>query len=734
MKRILLLSFVLCSFIAHVSALHKTYMYDISELQFVNDTIENQIYSNIVWSDSYNENAEIGYPSLPIFHHIIEISESTMVDSVTISLSNSVSGVLNYHIKPMQYPIPTSLDFIDQAFVKNEDVYQQNTELPINNLVSYRTDLSRDKKTLSLSICPFKYNPSNNTYTAYSVADIEIYTHETTQQTNRSVYTDIGLPYYEYVIITNSSLVSAFEPFAQWKRAKGYNVGIVDIADILSNSYLSNGDLVSGINDDAGKLRQYLIYSYNSVGTKYALLGGDVSVVPIRYAAQDSIPSDFYYSELNSNWDYNNNGYYGEYSDITDYGAEIYVGRLLCTSATEVKNWIAKLLRYEINPGNGDYSYLGRALFSQADQMQRDSEAESIQQKLIGNITCTILNEYPSYNAYSPTFPMGYDIISDINETHYGLLGNFNHGSAIDYGVATNACNLYGHDVHHNICAFDSYDTHDEWLYSAMPDDNNGFDNLTNGHYPSIMYSISCSNMPFDSYETPDGTYNLGKVFTCKSNGGGPAYLGNTRTGYVGSSTQLYQNFLDTILLNIDVNHIGIAEALSKFKYRVLHLIHAHNILGCPEMSLYTRVPSTFSINVNISNNHMYVSTGAASVGTRICLSGYVNGVYTQYVVVNNNTATFNTIPDNYSLVISKPNYIPYILTSDNCYLQDEIITSNQTIGGCSIFTIGSDVTPLKPYGKVEVENGSTLTIQNGGSVIIKNDFEVKLGGQLIIQ
>lgn len=31
-------------------------------------------------------------------------------------------------------------------------------------------------------------------------------------------------------------------------------------------------------------------------------------------------------------------------------------------------------------------------------------------------------------------------------------------------------------------------------------------------------------------------------------------------------------------------------------------------------------------------------------------------------------------------------------------------------------------------------QNGSTLTIQNGGSVVIKNDFEVKLGGQLIIQ
>lgn len=749
MKKIVLISFVLCSLIAHVFALHKSYTYDISELQFVNDTIENQIYSNIVWSDSYNENTEIGYPLLPVFHHFIEIPESMMVDSVSISLSNSVSGVLNYQIKPMQYPIPTSLDFSDQPFVKNEDVYRQNAELPQNNLVLYRTDLSRNRKTLSLSVCPFKYNPSNNRYIAYSVADIEIYTHETIQQTNRSVYTDIGLPYYEYVIITNSSLASAFEPFAQWKRAKGYNVGIVDIADILSNSYLSNGDLISGINDDAGKLRQYLTYSYNSVGTKYALLGGDASIIPTRYGYAHSIfaggckyiPSDLYFSELNSNWDKNNNGFYGERQDSLEYGVEIYVGRLLCTSSSEVKNWITKLLRYEIHPGYGDYSYLGRALFSQSDQMQYNGEAESIKQKLNGHITCTILNEQPSYKARNPIAPLGQDIISSINTTHYGLLGNFNHGGPLSYGVATDSCydNSSQNNVNHVITAIDTYDNDNTWLNSSIPDSGNGFDNLSNDLYPSVMYSISCTNMPFDIYKMPSNYYNLARVFTCRSNGGGPAYLGNTREGFTYLSTDLYQFFIDNILIDT-LNHIGIAESKSKSTMgdnedEKHWILHAHNILGCPEMSLYTQVPSTFSnINVGISNNHMYITTGTASLGTRICLSGYVDGVYTQYVVVNNNTATFNIIPDNYSLVISKPNYIPYILTSDNCYLQDEIITSNQTYNGCSTFTIGSDITPLKPYGKVEVENGSTLTIQNGGSVIIKNDFEVKLGGQLIIQ
>ena len=360
----------------------------------------------------------------------------------------------------------------------------------------------------------------------------------------------------------------------------------MSINEILSNPNLANGDEISHIVDDAGKLRQYLIESYNTAQTKYVLLGGDSTIIPIRYCYSKNIniPCDFYYSELNSNWDTNNNGLYGEYSDYVDYGAEIYVGRLLCNSNDEVKNWTKKLLQYELNPGNGDSSYLGRALFTQGDQMQRDSEAESVRQALQGNISCTILNEYPAYDSPNTTAPLGYDVIDSINTIHYGLLGNFNHGTALSYTTATNTLNR-SHNAHHAICAMDFYDTHDEWLYNNIPDENNGFDNLTNSIYPAVFYSISCTNMPFDMYNTFEGTINLGRSFTCHNIGGGPAYLGNTRSGYVTSSTRLFCSFVDSIINNIRNNHLGITEAKSKFGYRNNYLRHCHNLLGCPEMS-----------------------------------------------------------------------------------------------------------------------------------------------------
>ena len=286
------------------------------------------------------------------------------------------------------------------------------------------------------------------------------------------------------------------------------------------------------------------------------------------------------------------------------------------------------------------------------------------------------------------------------------------------------------------ICAMDTYES-DGYVMSPIIETGNGFDNLTNNLYPSIMYSPSCDNIPFDDYETPTGTRNLGAVFTGISEGGGPAYLGNTRYGYIEQSKKLYLTFLDSILTNQHLNHLGIAETVSKiytsFYYNFIR--HSHNLLGCPEMSMYTHIPYTFEdINISTNNNKLIVSTETDSIESRICLSGNINGTYTQFVYTDRSNVTFETIPEIYTLVVSKPNYIPYILTNDTCFLQNQIITNNRIYNGCDSFTIGSDITSLSPYGKVTIESSGNVVINVGNEVIIKNDFDVKLGGQLVIQ
>lgn len=146
------------------------------------------------------------------------------------------------------------------------------------------------------------------------------------------------------------------------ETAKGYSAGVVCIEDILACPDFQGGDLVSNIDDDAGKLRAYLKYTYDSGSLRYALLAGDYTVLPIRYGTgrrsitikdsqnQDSsiyvdwpIPSDLYFSDFNGNWNVDGDSLYGEFESsemyTMDYAPEIFVGRLLCTNRQEIANY-----------------------------------------------------------------------------------------------------------------------------------------------------------------------------------------------------------------------------------------------------------------------------------------------------------------------------------------------------------------------------------------------------------
>lgn len=688
---------------------------------------------------------EIGRPMLPLKHIRISLPPNANLENISaVSLASNELELSN-KVLPSQPDVPTSSSFTANGWSFDSCTYSSTAYFPTNILYDYRVIHWQDSSFLDVAVAPCQYDALNSKIYHHTKIEINYdYTIISEEMSigNRNVQTDIGLPFYEYVIITPDSLANAFDRFIQWKRAKGYNVGVVSISDILNNTYLT-GDLVSQIYDDAGKLRQYLTYSYNAVGTKYALLGGDYTMVPIRYGAtfdgDDTVPTDMYFSDMTGNWDSNSNQIYGEFvEDGIDFVPEIYVGRLLCNSAAEVKNWTEKVLRYEINPGAGDYNYVSNALFTQSDHMQMDQQAEQIA-NILPNIHCSILSEAPSACDSFPSHPLGSEIIDSINTRHYGLLSNFNHGGPISYGIATFICkDTVVHNSNSVVVSMDVYDEHDEWLYSSKPESGNGFDNLSNSLSPSVMYSTSCDNMPFDDYHTPTGTRNLGEVFTGISVGGGPAYLGNTRDGLVKYSFNLYKQFVTQVLAN---NHIGIAEALSKMNvfpmsHPQLWCCYSHNVLGCPEMPLWTETPHQFNnTSISITGNTMSIATEANATDMTICVSGYINHVWRRFVSHNNNSLQVDTVPDNYSIVITKPNYIPYYhLEQDECLIQDKRICNTESHNSCNIVQIGSQVTPLRPHGDVIVQAGGNLMVTNHAEVIISGGFSVEQGGQLTIQ
>lgn len=80
-----------------------------------------------------------------------------------------------------------------------------------------------------------------------------------------------------------------------------------------------------------------------------------------------------------------------------------------------------KLIRYERNPGNGDYSYLQKAFYHQCDELQGIHEADSVSSNFSPIFPqYTIFEEKPSYNTENPTFPSGSEVITEMNE-RYGF-------------------------------------------------------------------------------------------------------------------------------------------------------------------------------------------------------------------------------------------------------------------------------------------------------------------------
>ena len=109
---------------------------------------------------------------------------------------------------------------------------------------------------------------------------------------------------FDYLLVTSSNLVQAFEPLIQRKTQDGLAVKVATL-EAVTNS-------VPG-RDAPERLRNYIRQAYTNWGISYVLLGGATSVIPCRDAyvrtdlpAQDSYrPCGLYYACLDGSWNAN---------------------------------------------------------------------------------------------------------------------------------------------------------------------------------------------------------------------------------------------------------------------------------------------------------------------------------------------------------------------------------------------------------------------------------------------
>ncbi len=184
----------------------------------------------------------------------------------------------------------------------------------------------------------------------------------------------------------------------------GFTVYVKYVDDIV-NEY--SGE------DTPEKIRNCIIDYYWNYDVSYVLLIGDADPndlssgyaldktweVPTRYVynpdpdngydeyftglPNDYTPTDYYYAGLDSTWDSDNDGNYGEsetYSDTgvdeADWFAEVYVGRVAVRTLADAENYIDKLISYynSLSVRNRQMLLLGAELYDSDPSYYTDGD------------------------------------------------------------------------------------------------------------------------------------------------------------------------------------------------------------------------------------------------------------------------------------------------------------------------------------------------------------------------
>jgi hypothetical protein len=178
----------------------------------------------------------------------------------------------------------------------------------------------------------------------------------------------------ELVIVTSELLAPEFEVLASWRTAHGVPAEVRTVEWITAH--------YSGV-DDAESMRLFLQDAYASLGTLFALLGGDAEVVPVRYARSTyhtptDILSDYYFMCLDGTWNADGDEHFGEVEDVVDLIPEIWVGRAPVSTAAEARAFVERTIAYETSPPGPGYPASALFLAEHLGETHGATIAESV--------------------------------------------------------------------------------------------------------------------------------------------------------------------------------------------------------------------------------------------------------------------------------------------------------------------------------------------------------------------
>lgn len=626
-----------------------------------------------------------GKPALPVRYIQLCIPAGNEVDGIKIT--NTRKKVLpgTFNIMPAQPPAPTDGSAVVDFTGPDPQVYSANKYYPDEISVSAHSGNMGGYRIAGFLVYPVQYNPKSGKalfYTnitvsvSYSSKGIPVLPTGRNKAANSEMENTVkGFVYNpesvntfyppdkpglsvtgpaamgayetspEYIIITNGAMEDELRVLADWKTKKGVKAEVYTTAFIYAN--------YSG-SDSQEIIRNFISYMHSTYGTQWVLLGGDVNVIPYRgaygyvqtgpatFETSNDIPADLYYADLDGDWNADEDAIFGELSDNVDLYPDVYVGRAPLSTVGGAVNFANKVIRYEKSPV---VSRQNKALFIGSDLNHAPSTLGSTIKDMAGAYFPAGISITKLYEALGNSGAA--NVISKINDS-FNIINHVGHGSVTSVQTILDA----------------------SWLFNA---DADAFSNTPG---ISVLYSISCHSNAFEQNCFSEHWIN-------RIGGGAVAYMGNSHYGWYtpGSAGygpgEVYDQAFFSALFTYGYTRLGEAFALSKSAlipysgsigaYRWSQ--YALNVLGDPEMPLWTAAPETPTVEhprlITKGQNLMKVrvtSSGSAVSGALVCVKTETEFYSASTTDANGERVVLTTLDSTgvMDITVSRQNLLPY--------------------------------------------------------------------------
>jgi len=728
------------------------------------------------------ENA--GKPQLPVKQFKLLLPQGASATNVSLTIHTESQLVDSFYLYPVQLPVSPNYS-APPAFVEPDPaIYNSDDPFPADYIIEYATGGFRDYNYVTVNFTPFRYIPlSRQLYLLTSITITVDYTVHTLTETHKirpygsidviayefinstvinpaqtdAFYADAAskiLQYQEtrgsgsgnkgfeptelpalegspvhYVIITNNTDVygnavgnftDKFQEFADWKILSGSPAKVITV-DAIRQAY-------PGV-DIAEKIRQFIKDAHKLWGTEYVLLGGNASIVPVRWEGHWNMPTDLYYSAIyhatngyDDNWNGNGNNVFGQNGTVEDcdFTPDIAVGRAPVVTDVEVDLFLEKNFTYfrcslatSVPPGN----WLGKHLNLQGIAFPNPWNTTSTKNGLHHSFDIIqahhldidiygMFEYFPGWEtthqdwcpAYYPTDPNGCTTNSvDINDEYlvhnavvnqinqrYGIINHFDHSGPFGLGLCTETKSTTA-------------------LLSS------DFQNLNQTNKYGVFISGGCGTVPIERH------YYISEQWINTPNGG-VAFVGSSAINLFATPGISYNyNFFNSLYTS-NIHNIGLTNSITAsnslwyiFCYKAFHL------LGDPELSIYTDVPVNMSVTHNNTittgnyNFNASVSGFPTDEEVKICL--YKENEVYAFTESNTGFVSFNITPDS-------PGDMKLTVTCHNAEPYEAVIIITQNPG---VHLYKSDLTIIDENGNGFIEPGEeidlSIELSNSGAV-----------------